>query len=261
MTQTDPRKRPPQNGGQPAPGTASIPGAVIRMKQPTPQNLPQQKPIDDEEIPQELPTPWWKKALKRILLILLVVVALVFAYLFLLMGEPEEDLETTSPVQAVQPITIPMNALEAPGDAYLPSLAETFGQPVLGIRSPDVTLQRARVYDTAFGGEYARRVTLNYLLSDGGEMVVESIRPISDVDALGKSTPAPAEQKLWVKIPCRDEKLMRRLGLILNMFPGEQQMIIYCQAENKRIGARCLIHDALVAELSELLGSENVIVK
>lgn len=186
MTQTDPRKRPPQNGGQPAPapGAASIPGAVIRMKQPVPQNLPQQKPIDDEETPQELPTPWWKKALKRILLLLLVVVALVFAYLFLLMGEPEEELENAAPVQTVQPITIPMNALEAPGDAYLPSLAETFGQPVLGIRSAEITLQRARVYDTAFGGEYARRVTLNYLLSDGGEMLVESIRPIDAITLL-----------------------------------------------------------------------------
>jgi len=93
------------------------------------------------------------------------------------------------------------------------------------------------------------------------QLMVETIRPISDANAVGRSEPAPAEKKLWVKLKCRDEKLMRRLELILNMFPGEQQMIIYCQAENKRIGARCLIHDALVAELSELLGSENVIVK
>lgn len=186
MTQSDPRRRAPQHGGQPAanPGAATIPGAVIRMKQPTPANLPQQKPIDDDLIPQPLPTPWWKKAIKRTLLILLVVLALVLGYLFLLMGEPEEELENAAPVQAAQPITIPMNALEAPGDAYLPSLAETFGQPVLGVRSAEVTLQRARVYDTAFGGEYARRVTLTYLLSDGGEMLVESIRPIDAITLL-----------------------------------------------------------------------------
>jgi DNA polymerase-3 subunit alpha len=45
------------------------------------------------------------------------------------------------------------------------------------------------------------------------------------------------------------------------MFPGDQQMIIYCEAEKKRIGARCLIHPALVAELEEHLGKENVVVK
>ncbi|MBP3649832.1 MAG: hypothetical protein J6K73_08625, partial [Clostridia bacterium] len=78
----------------------------------------------------------------------------------------------------------PMNALEAPGDAYLPSLAETFGQPVLAFRSAEVTMQRARVYDTAFGGEYARRVTLYYLLDDGAEVLVESIRPIDAITLL-----------------------------------------------------------------------------
>ena len=45
------------------------------------------------------------------------------------------------------------------------------------------------------------------------------------------------------------------------MFPGAQQMIIWCEREKKRIGARCLIHRALVQELKELLGDENVVVK
>jgi hypothetical protein len=184
MSQTDPRKRPPQSSGQPAAaGGVTIPGSVIRMQQPQPSNLPQQKPIDDDAIPEALPTPWWKKALKRMFLALLLIIALVFGYLFLLMGEPEEEQDAVAP-RPVQPITIPMNALEAPGDAYLPSLAETFGQPVLGLRSAEITLQRARVYDTAFEGQYARRVTLSYLLPDGGEMLVESIRPIEAITLL-----------------------------------------------------------------------------
>lgn len=178
MSQSDPRKQ-----AQTASGV-SLPGAVIRMRQPNPANLPQQKPIDDDDTPQFLPTPWWKKALKRVLMVVLVVLALVFGYLFLLMGEPEEELEVVQPAAPVTPITIPMNALEAPGDAYLPSLAETFGQPVLAVRSPEVTMQRARVYDTAFGGEYARRVSLYYVLADGAEMLVESIRPIDAITLL-----------------------------------------------------------------------------
>ena len=51
------------------------------------------------------------------------------------------------------------------------------------------------------------------------------------------------------------------MSLILTMFPGTQQMIIYCEAEKKRMGTRCLIHEALVDELKELLGEENVVVK
>ena len=183
MSQTDPRKRPAQGGGHPAAGGDTIPGSVIRMKQPQPANLPQQKPIDDDAVPEALPTPWWKKALKRIFLAILLVIALVFAYLFLLMGEPEEEQDVVTP-QPVPPITVPMNALEAPGDAYLPSLAETFGQPVLSLRAADTTMQRARVYDTAFEGHYARRVTLSYQLPDGGEVLVESIRPIEAITLL-----------------------------------------------------------------------------
>ena len=45
------------------------------------------------------------------------------------------------------------------------------------------------------------------------------------------------------------------------MFPGKQQMIIYCAQEKKRIGAACLIHEGLIAELEERLGKENVVVK
>lgn len=45
------------------------------------------------------------------------------------------------------------------------------------------------------------------------------------------------------------------------MFPGTQQMIIYCDREKKRIGTRCLIHEGLIVELQELLGEKNVVIK
>ena len=74
--------------------------------------------------------------------------------------------------------------------------------------------------------------------------------------------PLAAEgQKLWVKLPGADDARLHKLELILTMFPGTQQMIIWCEREKKRIGARCLIHPALVQELKELLGDENVVVK
>ena len=57
------------------------------------------------------------------------------------------------------------------------------------------------------------------------------------------------------------DSIMHRIELLLTMFPGSGKLVIWCEEEKKRIGARCLIHPALAAELSELLGTENVILK
>ena len=69
---------------------------------------------------------------------------------------------------------MPMGALEIPGEANLQNLANTFGQPVMALYGGPA-LERARVYDTAFGGGYARRVTLTYAFDDGTQLTVESI--------------------------------------------------------------------------------------
>ena len=38
-------------------------------------------------------------------------------------------------------------------------------------------------------------------------------------------------------------------------------MVLWCEREQKRLSARCLIHEGLVLELQEMLGEENVVVK
>ena len=64
-----------------------------------------------------------------------------------------------------------------------------------------------------------------------------------------------------MKLKSAEDPELERIRLILTMFPGSQQMIIYCEQEKKRIGAACLIHEGLIAELEERLGKENVVVK
>ena len=93
------------------------------------------------------------------------------------------------------------------------------------------------------------------------QLMVETIRPLSDANAPGEKLPPPKQAKLWVKLPSEADPELERIRLILTMFPGTQQMIIYCEREKKRIGANCLIHEGLVAELEERLGKENVVVK
>ena len=93
------------------------------------------------------------------------------------------------------------------------------------------------------------------------QLMVESIRPISDLNAMGAKEPPAKDRKLWVKVKSADDPILEKIRLILTMFPGNQQMILYCEKEKKRIGASCLIHEALVDELTERLGKENVVVK
>jgi len=93
------------------------------------------------------------------------------------------------------------------------------------------------------------------------QLMVDSIRPISDLYELSGNAQTPKDAKLWIKVKSSDEPVLRRIKLILTMFPGTQQMIIYCEKDKKRMGANCLIHEALVDELKELLGEENVVIK
>ena len=93
------------------------------------------------------------------------------------------------------------------------------------------------------------------------QLMLDTVRPLSDLNTVAGDAPPPSEKKLWVKLPSRDDPAMKRIELILTMFPGEQQMIIWCAKEQKRVGARCLIHEGLILELREMLGDENVVLK
>ena len=91
------------------------------------------------------------------------------------------------------------------------------------------------------------------------QLMADSIRPIADLGKLKPEPPRPnADSKLWVKLPGEDDPRLERIELILTMFPGQQQMIIYLEREKRRIGAKCLIHPSLIAELKELCGDANV---
>lgn len=95
------------------------------------------------------------------------------------------------------------------------------------------------------------------------QLMVDSIRPISDLGQI-KQQAQPhidSDSKLWVRLSGADDPLLKRIELILTMFPGQQQLIIFLEKENRRVGAKCLIHPSLIAELRELCGEENVVLK
>ena len=100
------------------------------------------------------------------------------------------------------------------------------------------------------------------------QIMANEIRPLSDLDAqpekgeeLREKPLASKEKKLYLRLPSVSDARMEKLKLILNMFPGEEKLVIYFVDTGKRAGTSCIIHRALVNELCEMFGEENVVVK
>ncbi len=96
------------------------------------------------------------------------------------------------------------------------------------------------------------------------QILCDSLRPLGDLDAeiqAAASVPGVQGSKLYLKIPCREDARMRKIKLILSMFPGDGQAILYFEDTGRRFGTPCVIHPALVAEMQELLGTDRVVVK
>lgn len=98
------------------------------------------------------------------------------------------------------------------------------------------------------------------------QLMADSFRPLSDAEQLpdrsNLSEPVKKEERtLWVKVLSETNEDFEHIRRLLDMFPGDEKMIIYCEKEKKRFGTKCIIHDALIEELKMILGNENVIVK
>ncbi len=95
------------------------------------------------------------------------------------------------------------------------------------------------------------------------DAVREAKRLLSGGRAAPQRASAPAEgvRTLWVKLPSREDPAFERIGLILTMFPGTEPLVVYFADTKKKMGARCVIHPALVDELREMLGPENVVIQ
>ncbi len=89
------------------------------------------------------------------------------------------------------------------------------------------------------------------------QLVVDELKPLGE-DGVEPKAPA---QRLYLRLPSREDPRLRKVRLALSFFPGESQVVLYFEDCKKRIGSRCLIHPALIQDLTERLGQENVVVK
>ncbi len=102
---------------------------------------------------------------------------------------------------------------------------------------------------------------LSYRDEKDPQIVVDTVRPLSDLDEPGTGRPAPAARRLYVRLPSEGSPLFEKIRLILTMFPGNDRLVFYFEDTKKRLSAACVIHPALTEELCTLLGPENVVVK
>ena len=67
--------------------------------------------------------------------------------------------------------------------------------------------------------------------------------------------------RLYLRFARSDDPLLTRVRNLFVLFPGQQTAVLYLADSKRRLGARCLLHPALLQELKELLGEENVVLQ
>ncbi len=90
------------------------------------------------------------------------------------------------------------------------------------------------------------------------QIMVDRVVPLA-----GERPPSPGageEQVLWIKLPDGGAPFTW-LKKLMNMFPGESSAVVYLEDSKRRLQTRCVIHEALLAELRETLGEKNVVLK
>ena len=96
------------------------------------------------------------------------------------------------------------------------------------------------------------------------QIVINRVRPISDYS---QKPPAPvppeppAGGKLYLRLPGETGKLYPKVRAILNMFPGDNSVVLYFADSGLRRGTRAMLAGSMLRELTNVLGKENVVLK
>ena len=99
------------------------------------------------------------------------------------------------------------------------------------------------------------------------QIVINRARPISDfADNFQEPEPAVSENQilqgtLYLRLPEEAGKLFPKIRAILNMFPGNSSVVVYFANTKQRRGTHCTITSSMLAELKNVLGEANVVLK
>ena len=100
------------------------------------------------------------------------------------------------------------------------------------------------------------------------QMVVNRVRPMSDY---ANGDPEPVQQPrrggdtaqgtLYLRLPDAQSKLFGKVRAILNMFPGDSNVVLYFADTKQRRGTRAALMESMLKELKKVLGEGNVVIK
>ncbi len=97
------------------------------------------------------------------------------------------------------------------------------------------------------------------------QIVVNRARPISDYAENPDREPAPKapprKGTLYLRLPGEEGRLYPKVRAIVNMFPGDEGVVLYFADTAARRGARASLSEPMLRELKNLLGEGNVVVK
>ena len=95
------------------------------------------------------------------------------------------------------------------------------------------------------------------------QLMCDRVTPLNQVpdQPLHPGNPAERSGKLYLRFDNENDPRFQRIKNLLILFPGNQQAVLYLSDTGRRLGARCQLHPALLEELRELLGEENVVLK
>ena len=66
---------------------------------------------------------------------------------------------------------------------------------------------------------------------------------------------------LYLRFPSEEDPRYPKVKAILNMFPGESQVVLFFADTKQRRGTRCVLMDSMLEELQNVLGDGNVVMK
>jgi DNA polymerase-3 subunit alpha len=131
----------------------------------------------------------------------------------------------------------------------------------------------SRVLDTC--GSYMREnqaVVVKGRLSVRDEkapqVMCDSVQPLEGADGVPvPAAPVSGDGKilpgkvLYLKFPSNESREMVHMKLVFEMFPGTTPVRMRMADTRKVLATQCLLHRALIAELRETLGDENVVIQ
>ena len=98
------------------------------------------------------------------------------------------------------------------------------------------------------------------------QIVINRVRPMSDYSEKPprepeETKPVPRQVTLYLRLPGEEGKLYPKVKAILNMFPGESRAVLFFEDTRARRGTACTLADSMLAELKNVLGEGNVVLK